>query len=227
MLHKASLASGLQQLLDYNGDVEETFCRDFVAEVDRYGQPYQVPLCPNGEKRAVTNSNRAEFVELYIKYLLDTSVSRQFEPLKRGFFSVCGGNALSLFRPEEIELLVRGSDEPLDVAMLQAVAVYDGWKKDEQTGPETVIAWFWELFAGAAPSEQRALLSFITGSDRLPAMGATSLIIKLTCLGNDTQRFPMARTCFNMVGLYRYCSKEQLSSKLWTAVAESEGFGLK
>ncbi|KAI4125451.1 MAG: hypothetical protein LQ338_004233 [Usnochroma carphineum] len=226
--HKtASLASGLQQLLDYNGDVEETFCRDFVAEVDRYGQPYQVPLCPNGEKRAVTNSNRAEFVELYIKYLLDTSVSRQFEPLKRGFFSVCGGNALSLFRPEEIELLVRGSDEPLDVAMLQAVAVYDGWKKDEQTGPETVIAWFWELFAGAAPSEQRALLSFITGSDRLPAMGATSLIIKLTCLGNDTQRFPMARTCFNMVGLYRYCSKEQLSSKLWTAVAESEGFGLK
>ncbi|KAI4184289.1 MAG: hypothetical protein LQ348_004568 [Seirophora lacunosa] len=227
MVRTASLASGLQQLLEYDGDVEETFCRDFVAEIDRYGQPVQVPLCLNGENRAVTNSNRAEFVELYVRYLLDTSVSRQFEPFKRGFFSVCGGNALSLFRPEEIELLVRGSDEPLDVATLQAVATYDGWKQGERTGDEAVITWFWELFSEGSPSEQRALLSFITGSDRLPAMGATSLIIKVACLGHDTRRFPLARTCFNMIGLYRYSNKDALHHKLWTAVNESEGFGLR
>lgn len=187
----------------------------------------QVPLCPDGEFKAVTNDNRAEFVELYIKYLLDTSVSRQFEPFKRGFFSVCGGNALSLFRPEEIELLVRGSDEPLDVATLRAVAIYDGWKETGRPGEEAVIVWFWELFAEAAAREQRALLSFITGSDRLPAMGATSLIIKISCLGNDTRRFPVARTCFNMLGLYRYRTKETLRSRIWTAVTESQGFGLK
>lgn len=227
MFPTASLASGLQQLLDYDGDVQETFCRDFVVECDRYGQPFQVPLCPNGESRAVTNRNRAEFVNLYVKYLLDTSVSRQFEPFKRGFFSVCGGNALSLFRPEEIEVLVRGSDEALDVATLRAVAIYDGWKTKTVEEDEAVIAWFWELFGESTGEKQRALLSFITGSDRLPAMGATSLIIKITCLGDDTERFPMARTCFNMIGLYRYSSKETLQSKLWRAVAESEGFGLK
>ncbi|CAL8580300.1 Putative E3 ubiquitin-protein ligase [Xanthoria parietina] len=221
------LASGLQKLLDYDGDVEGTFCRDFVIESDRYGHLMQVPLCPDGEFKAVTNDNRAEFVELYIKYLLDTSVSRQFEPFKRGFFSVCGGNALSLFRPEEIELLVRGSDEPLDVATLRAVAIYDGWKETGRPGEEAVIVWFWELFAEAAAREQRALLSFITGSDRLPAMGATSLIIKISCLGNDTRRFPVARTCFNMLGLYRYRTKETLRSRIWTAVTESQGFGLK
>ncbi|KAL8903501.1 MAG: hypothetical protein Q9207_003886 [Kuettlingeria erythrocarpa] len=224
---RPSLAAGLQQLLDYDGDVEDTFCRDFVAEGDRYGEAFQVPLCHSGENRAVTNSNRVEFVELYVKYLLETSVSRQFEPFKRGFFSVCGGNALSLFRPEEIELLVRGSDEPFDVATLKAVALYDGWAKEGRAGNEAVLAWFWDLFMEAGPREQRALLSFITGSDRLPAMGAASLVIKISCLGNDSQRFPMARTCFNMIGLYRYSSKEQLSSKLWTAVTGSEGFGLK
>lgn len=227
MLHAASLASGLQQLLEYDGNVEETFCRDFVVDIDRYGQHLQVPLCLNGENRTVTSSNRAEFVDLYVKYLLDTSVSRQFEPFKRGFFSVCGCNALSLFRPDEIELLVRGSDEPLDVATLQAVAIYDGWQQDERTGDDAVIAWFWALFSEALPREQRALLSFITGSDRLPAMGATSLIIKVTCLGRDTRRFPLARTCFNMIGLYRYLNKDTLRRKLWTAVTESEGFGLK
>ncbi|KAI4195275.1 MAG: hypothetical protein LQ350_007294 [Teloschistes chrysophthalmus] len=223
----ATLASGLQQLLEYDGNVEETFCHDFVIESERYGQSVQVPLCPNGEQKALTNSNRADFVKLYVKYLLDTSVWRQFEPFKRGFFSVCGGNALSLFRPEEIELLIRGSADPLDVSALRAVAVYDGWRKKTVIEDEALIEWFWELFSEADAKQQRALLCFITGSDRLPAMGATSLIIKISCLGNEAQRFPIARTCFNMIGLYQYASKEDLHTKLWRAVTESQGFGLK
>lgn len=221
------LAKGLQQLLDFDGDVEETFCRDFVAEVDRYGQVSQVPLCPKGEHRAVTNSNRREFVDLYVRYLLDTAVARQYEPFKRGFFSVCGGNALSLFRPEEIELLVRGSDEPLDVATLRAVATYEGWGTSDPAAEELVIIWFWEAFETAQAAEQRSLLSFITASDRIPAMGAASLVIKIALLGDEWDRFPTARTCFNRIGLYRYSSRQQLESKLWRAVAESEGFGLK
>lgn len=40
---------------------------------------------------------------------------------KWGFFMVCGGNVLSLFRLEEIELLVRGLDEVLDIDFLRVV----------------------------------------------------------------------------------------------------------
>ena len=224
---RPTLAKGLGQLLEFDGDVKETFCRDFVAVEGRYGQPVEVPLCSNGENRAVTNSNRNEFVDLYIKYLLDTSVARQYEPFKRGFFTVCGGNALSLFRPEEIELLVRGSDEPLDVATLRAVAIYDGWGKGTNASDEPVVDWFWNAFGKASAKNQRKLLSFITSSDRIPAMGATSLVIKITCLGDHSNRFPIARTCFNMLGLYRYCDRTVLEDKLWRAVIEGEGFGMK
>ena len=224
---RPTLAKGLRQLLDFDGNVKETFCRDFVAVGERYGQPVEVSLCSNGENRAVTNSNRYEFVDLYIKYILDTSVARQYEPFKRGFFTVCGGNALSLFRPEEIELLVRGSDEPLDVATLRAVAIYDSWGKGINASDEPVVNWFWDAFGKASAKDQRKLLSFITSSDRIPAMGATSLVIKLTCLGEHSNRFPIARTCFNMLGLYRYCDKAVLEDKLWRAVIESEGFGMK
>ena len=223
---RPSLARGLQQLLEYEGNVEKTFCRDFVADVDRYGQIVQVPLCSNGENRTVTNSNRHEFVDLYIHYLLDTAVVRQYEPFKRGFFTVCGGNALSLFRPEEIELLVRGSDESLDVLSIQAVAIYENWKSARPEEDPTVI-WFWQAFAEAEVRAQRKILGFITGSDRIPAMGATNLIIKIVCLGDHPERFPTARTCFNMLGLYRYRSYTEVKSKLWRAVLESEGFGLK
>ena len=40
-LHPA-LARGLRQLLEYEGNVQETFCRDFVIEEDRYGEKVQV-----------------------------------------------------------------------------------------------------------------------------------------------------------------------------------------
>ncbi|EKD12826.1 uncharacterized protein L3040_006980 [Drepanopeziza brunnea f. sp. 'multigermtubi'] len=225
--YRPALAQGLRQLLEFEGDVEATFCRDFVADIDRYGQITQVALCPDGDKKAVTNANRREFVDLYVRYLLDTAVARQFEPFKRGFFTVCGGNALSLFRPEEIELLVRGSDDPLDIASLRAVSVCENWGVPNAKETEPVVQWFWKSFEAATPEDQRKLLSFITGSDRIPAMGATNLVIKLSCLGDDCSRFPVARTCFNMLSLWRYSSVEKLERMLWRAVNESEGFGLK
>lgn len=238
-----SLAAGLQQLLDFEGDVQETYCRNFVISVDRYGQVTDIPLIPNGEGTLVTNANRHDFVHAYIRYLLDTSVTRQFEPFKRGFFTVCAGNALSLFRAEEIELLIRGSDECLDVDSLRAVAVYENWKHPEAphgslpnpADTVLVIKWFWELFAAASPERQRKLLTFITGSDRIPAVGATSLVLRLVAGGDgwggggkqERERFPVARTCFNMLVLWWYEEKSVLERKLWMAVEESEGFGLK
>ncbi|KAI9724699.1 MAG: putative E3 ubiquitin-protein ligase [Chrysothrix sp. TS-e1954] len=234
--YRPELARGLRRLLEFDGDVQATFCRDFVIEIERYGQVIQVPLCDNGARRPVTESNRAEFVELYVRYLLDTQVSRQYEPFKRGFFTVCGGNALSLFQPEEIELLVRGSDEPLDVPSLKAVAVYENWYQ----GPEhsstkipspaeqvPLLQWFWSSFEQATPGDQRKLLGFITGSDRIPAVGATNLVIKVAFGGPDGNRLPIARTCFNQLLLYGYRTAGELENKLWTAVGGSEGFGLK
>ncbi|PHH65148.1 hypothetical protein CDD81_3279 [Ophiocordyceps australis] len=225
--YKPRLARGLKQLLDYEGDVQEAFCLDFVVDVDRYGTNVQVPLCNGGQQKPVTNGNRREYVDLYIRYVLETAVTRQFEPFKRGFYTVCGGNAFSLFRPEEIELLVRGSDEGLDIAALRAVAEYDGWGNKKPDGIVPVVSWFWETFEQASAANQRKMLLFITGSDRIPAMGAAMLSIKISCLGDDCGRYPIARTCFNQLSLWRYESRERLESMVWTAVHESEGFGLK
>lgn len=222
------LAKNLRLLLEYDGDVQETFCRTFVVEIDCYGERTQVQLCRDAENRKVTNSNRQEYVDLYVRYLLDTAVERQFEPFKRGFFAVCKGNALSLFGPEEIELLIRGSDEPLDVPSLRGSAVYEGWAiwgLSPEEDPS--VAWFWDVFAEADLKAQRKLLGFITGSDRIPPTGTASLVLRLSFLGAQPTRLPIARTCFNTLGIYGYRTKEELETKLWMAVNESEGFGLK
>ena len=224
---RPQLARGLQQLLDYDGDVLSDFGLSFSIEMDRYGATESVPLCPGGASKPVTNANRREYVALYVQYLLEISVARQFDPFKRGFYTVCGGNALSLFRPEEIELLVRGSDDPLDINALRGAATYDNWSSRNPDRSEVVIHWFWQTFTDATPERQRRLLLFVSGSDRIPATGAASLSIKVSCLGDDCGRFPTARTCFNTLSLWRYKSRERLEVMLWRAVYESEGFGFK
>jgi E3 ubiquitin-protein ligase HECTD2 len=225
--YRPQLARGLQQLLDFDGDVSSTFDLSFSIDVDRYGVREIIPLCLGGASKTVTNANRREYVALYVQYLLETSVARQFDPFKRGFYTICGGNALSLFRPEEIELLVRGSDEPLDISALRGVATYSNWDMKDAEKSEPTIQWFWLAFTDASPDRQRRLLLFITGSDRIPAAGAASLSINISCLGDDVGRFPTARTCFNTLSLWRYGSRERLEFMLWRAVYESEGFGFK
>jgi E3 ubiquitin-protein ligase HECTD2 len=49
----------------------------------------------------------------------------------------------------------------------------------------------------------------------------------IRALGEEVGRYPIARTCFNMLVLWRYPSMAVLEGKLWGAVEESEGFGLK
>ncbi|GAA6022166.1 hypothetical protein JCM10207_003931 [Rhodosporidiobolus poonsookiae] len=219
-----ALARGLQALLNYDGDVEETFCRTFVAEYEAWGETVEVELVERGREVPVTKANREEFVRLYTAFHLTDSVSAQFDAFAEGFREVCAGNALSLFKAEELELVVRGSTQPLEVDELRAVTVYEGFLPGDPT-----IELFWSVFATLPSPTQRALLAFITSSDRLPATGPAALAppLKIQCLGPDGDRLPSSHTCFNSLGIYRYGSREKMERMLRRAVEESEGFGLR
>lgn len=56
-------------------------------------------LKAGGKDIPVTSANKEEYVELYAKFLLADSVSRQFEMFNRGFMRVMGGAySISLLR---------------------------------------------------------------------------------------------------------------------------------
>jgi hypothetical protein len=80
-------------------------------------------------------TDMADFVSRLVSFILDQSISQQFDAFKTGFKRVTAGNAISLFRPEELELLVRGSDETFDIAQLEHVATYENFASpdDEPT----------------------------------------------------------------------------------------------
>ena len=69
----------------------------------------EVDLKDGGENIPVTQGNKQEYVDLYIDYVLRKSVSSQLEALIRGFFKVCAGQPIKLFRSEELQLVVCGN----------------------------------------------------------------------------------------------------------------------
>ncbi|KAJ3079025.1 putative E3 ubiquitin-protein ligase, partial [Quaeritorhiza haematococci] len=169
---------GLQALLDYDGDdVESVFSVNFVAEYEAFGEIVRVPLVPNGDKIPVTRDNRREYVERYVDWVLNASIEQQFDAFKTGFYHVCGGNALSLFRPEEIEMMVRGGTE-LDIKSLESVTEYEGFDPQEPT-----IRNFWDIANSYSLEMKRKLLLFITGTDRIPATGIQNMAFKISNLG--------------------------------------------
>lgn len=223
--YRPQLAKGLFQLCEYEGNVEETFGIDFTINMSN-DTTARVPLCPGGENRPVTNNNRQEYIRLYLDYILSSSVEDQFCAFAEGFYTAYSMKAPFLFRADELELLLKASDEPLDINSLRSATEYEGWESARHEENEDLISWFWSEFEAASPSDQRKLLSFITGSDRLPAVGVAMASLRISFLGDGADRYPIARTCFNLLSLYRYRSRDQLRSMLWRAVHESEGFGL-
>ena len=62
----------------------------FLLQIYRtiFDEARVISLKTNGEDIAVTNENRAEFVHLYVDYLLNRSIAPQFDALSRGFHKV-------------------------------------------------------------------------------------------------------------------------------------------
>lgn len=225
-------AANLRKLVQYDGDDFDAVFEGFYCELTYktfLGEVKTTNLLPNGSKIPVTRENRREYVRKYAQFYLVDGIKEQVEAFKTGFRRVISGNAYSLFSPQEIELLLCGSDESnrkYDLASLKTVTKYTGFL---ESSPESspLVRWFWEFFEELSVLQQRKLMIFITGSDRVPATGIVSMNFKVTHLGKKSNRLPIAHTCFNEICLYGYETKEKLSTKLSLAMNESEGFGIK
>lgn len=219
-----SLYRGLQELLAYTGDdIEEVFMQTFrISYQDVFGTVLFYDLKSKGDQISVNHENKEEMVELYADFLLNKSIECQFGAFCQGFQMVTGDSPLkALFRPEEIELLVCGSQN-FDFSSLEEATEYDGGYSDSSP----IIKWFWELVQGFTLDQKRKLLQFATGSDRAPVGGLAKLKLVIARSGPDTERLPTAHTCFNVLLLPDYASKEKLQERLLKAINYSKGFGM-
>ncbi|KAJ7423581.1 hypothetical protein WISP_33232 [Willisornis vidua] len=212
----------LQQLLDYPGeDVEETFCLNFTICRESYGVTEQKNLIEDGDKILVQNDNREEFVEAYVNYIFNLSIHEWYTAFSTGFLKVCGGKVLELFQPTELRAMIVGNSN-YNWEELEESAVYKG----DYTATHPTVRMFWETFHAFPLEKKKKFLLFLTGSDRIPIYGMSSLRIIIQSTTSGEQYLPVAHTCYNLLDLPKYSSKEILRARLVQAIDHYEGFSL-
>ncbi|XP_060003550.1 probable E3 ubiquitin-protein ligase HERC3 isoform X3 [Lagenorhynchus albirostris] len=212
----------LQELLDYPGeDIEETFCLNFTICRESYGVIEQKKLIPGGDRVAVCKENRQDFVDAYVNYVFQISVHEWYTAFSSGFLKVCGGKVLELFQPSELRAMMVGNSN-YNWEALEETAIYKG----DYSATHPTVKLFWETFHEFPLEKKKKFLLFLTGSDRIPIYGMASLQIVIQSTASGEEYLPVAHTCYNLLDLPKYSSKEVLCARLTQALDNYEGFSL-
>ena len=193
---------------DPNG--AEKDCEKSAVE-DIYS-PEQKPSTPPTPHEAslVTNLNRKRFVSDYIFWLTGKSIQAQLDAFATGFFTCLDRTAVSIFTPEALKEVIEGQPDtvPIDIAELESITKYeDGYDKDDP-----VMKDFWDILRSWSPAQVRALLEFVTASDRIPVQGLSKVTFVIqrngrvglngdsVGVGDETGDAPRATTTGAQVG---------------------------
>lgn len=84
----------LYQTFSYLKNTKEQNLKDilstnFTVVVDKFGEKVVVPLKPNGENIYIDNTNKDEYVDLYLDWYFNKSIEDYFACFKKGFYRVC------------------------------------------------------------------------------------------------------------------------------------------
>ncbi|KAM1194951.1 hypothetical protein ACFX13_022035 [Malus domestica] len=212
----------------YKGDISELELY-FVIVNNEYGEQTEEELLPGGKNLRVTNENVITFIHLVANHRLNFQIRQQSSHFLRGFQQLIPKDWIDMFNEHELQLLISGSLDSLDVDDLRMHTNYVGGYHSEHY----VIDMFWEVLKSFSLENQKKFLKFVTGCSRGPLLGFKHLE-PLFCIqragGNGAEgaldRLPTAATCMNLLKLPPYRSKEQLESKLMYAISADAGFDL-
>lgn len=183
----------------------------------------EVDLIPNGRNIPVNNENKIVYIKLLTHYKLISSIKLQAEAFLRGLSAVIPKESLRLFSPYELQSLISGEYKSLEVDNLRFNTCYNGYLETSQQ-----IIWLWDILKNEFSIEEQAeFLLFVTSSRKAPLLGFQHLNPKFGIqIVPDKTRLPTASTCFNLLKLPAYDSKEVLKLKLKQAIFNSRGFDL-
>eukprot|EP00798_Chlamydomonas_sp_ICE-L_P015877 gene15877-22007_t len=212
----------LMLLKHYNGDVSD-LALSFTSTSMVNGQNVEVELKPGGSNIAVDNDN-------VVDYLLNQQMHGPASAFLHGFFDVIKPDWVSMFNEEELQMLMSGSEDGLDLHDLQQHIALADWVSifDEEelqmlmSGSEDgldlhdlqqhiALADEWECARPQAPLSDCPQPPHMSGSVLDPSA---------------VERLPTAATCMNLLKLPPYPTVELMRRKLLMAIHAGAGFDL-
>eukprot|EP00375_Theileria_parva_P001919 XP_764594.1 ubiquitin-protein ligase [Theileria parva strain Muguga] len=195
----------------------------FTCTTQCFGSTIQEDLIPNGHNTRVTKQNLESFIHQFSNFKCNRMIESQCSAFLQGLSSIIPLEWLQMFSPSELELLISGSSEAIDISDLRKNTVYAGGF--DENNP--TIQWLWEILDEYDNNERSSFLWFVTCCKRSPLMGFKQLQPPF-CVHKepDPNRLPSVSTCLNLLKLPESTSKEVLKSKIVDAMSLSKGFGL-
>ncbi|KAJ7955280.1 E3 ubiquitin-protein ligase UPL6 [Quillaja saponaria] len=215
-------------LKHYEGQISELELY-FVIVNNEYGEQTEEELLNGGRNLRVTNENVITYIHLVANHRLNFQIRQQSSHFLRGFQQLIRKDWIDMFNEHELQLLISGSLDSLDVDDLRWNTNYAGGYHPEHY----VIEMFWEVLKGFSLENQKKFLKFVTGCSRGPLLGFKYLEPQF-CIqraaGSASEealdRLPTSATCMNLLKLPPYRSKDQLETKLLYSINADAGFDL-
>ena len=207
-----------------------------------------VPLCPGGATREVTDENKKEYIATLLQahFKLYQPAARSF---RAGLLEVLdrhhGRVILQIYTAVELATLIGGVSDlsPSDWKQHTVVSTSTFRPSASSTSSsflgssvqgfhtsegQTVLGWFWCVVERLTREERALLLKFATGLSRLPFGGFEALRPAFTLQPLEYRAnmpLPMAATCFHTLKLPLYPSEAELEKNVLLALRfGSEGF---
>ncbi|KAK5745092.1 hypothetical protein LTR17_001543 [Elasticomyces elasticus] len=169
----------------------------------------------------VVAASKERYLTAYVDWVVAYSVMPQLKAFRRGFHRIVDQHSLSILSstPETLKSALEGSTR-LDVDDLRKYTKYTNYYPTS-----SYIVDFWDVVKNWPEKKQRQLLQYVTAVERVPLGGCRYLTFEITRAW-DPNLLPESSTCFGMLKLPEYDTKEILDENLTLALEFGlEGFG--
>jgi hypothetical protein len=174
----------------------------------------QVEVVPGGSSRPLTWAHRTEYASAAFIIQLQ-QMRHQIAAVRAGFATIVPVNVLALFSGRQLEELVCGLTGRIDVDLLERMTDFSGWSRSDKE-----VQWFFDVLREAEPHEVASVLQFISGRPTIGRNEATfGRRFKIDRIGGGDGKWPMSHSCYNVLDLPKYSTKELLRERILTASA--------
>ena len=217
------LFRNLMFLKTFTGNAEDLMLSFSITE-NVLGVTSEIDLCPNGSNIDVTSSNKLRYVYQMANYRLNVKIKHQCDAFLRGLRDIIPVDWLRMFSERELQWLISGSDQPIDLIDLRQHCQYAGGYNGLSGG----VRRFWSVVATFSANEKRQLLRFVTSCERAPPLGFQALHppFQIQWVGGAPNKLPSASTCFNTLKLPSYGTDKVCRQKLLMSITSGAGFDL-
>lgn len=161
----------LKQFTTMSADDISALCLDFTLAEETLGIRRDIELVPGGKDMEVAKDNLPQYLEAILKYRTMDRTKPQIAELLLGFFDVIPEPALTVFDPNELELILCGLPT-IDMDDWESNTTYSGTCSAE----DDVVRLFWQIVRDDFDQEMKArLLQFVTGTSGVPSRGFSVL----------------------------------------------------